>query len=186
MKEWNDGATLRAFITDLPVKPNVQSVEHCGIWHQVKWGPATEKILLEDHELNVETPESLPDYRAEANQIVWRSCVIKEQNPRNSQQNKGEDYKGRQHRRQQKVWKKTHTKRCPDLEQNWRNKQTNRQTNKFAKEEKLCVRVPDGYIISWEANWNTTEILITCEMSIGTAVITIAELILKDTPVSLH
>ena len=60
------------------------------------------------------------------------------------------------------------------------------ETNKFAKEEKLFVRIPDGDIISWDANWNTTEILISCEIGIGTAVITIAEVILKDMPVSLH
>lgn len=78
------------------------------------------------------------------------------------------------------MWKKTHPEHCPDLGQSLRNK----QTNKFAKEEKLYVRIPDGCIIICNANWNTTEILITCEMGVGTAVITMA--ILKDIPVSLH
>lgn len=38
------------------VKSNVQSVGCCGIWHQVEWGSATEKILLENHALKVEKP----------------------------------------------------------------------------------------------------------------------------------
>lgn len=81
-----------------------------------------------------------------------------------------------------KVWKKTHAKHCPDSGQSWRNK----QTNKFAKEEKLFVWIPDWYIISWGANWNTTEILITFGMGIDTAVTRMAEIILKAMPVSLH
>lgn len=153
----------------------MQSVGSCGIWHQVEWGSTTEKMLLENQAFKVEKP-----MRAEADQVVWHSRVNKGQNHTNGQQNK-DDYKGRQHRRKQKVWKKTHTKHCPDFRWSWRKK----ETNKFAKEDKLFARIPDGYI-SWDTNWNKNVILTTCEMGIGTAVITMAEVILKDMPVSLH
>lgn len=60
-----------------------------------------------------------------------------------------------------------------------RAEETNKIPRKFAKEEKLFIRISD-------ANWNPAEILITCEMSIGTAVTRVAEVILKNMPAFLY
>lgn len=131
---------------------------------------------------SIKTCESLPDYGAEWEQIVWYSCVAKEKNHRNGEQKKGQDNKVRQHISNQNVWKKTQSTHLQTLD---RAEETNKQT---------CKRSETTWKNIWQIYYELgykleiTEILIICDMACAnvTTVTRMAGLILKDIHVSLH